>query len=64
MTPVDERAQELWDKYTEYKNKMFENTKKGVVDWQIIKANRKTFARISAMNHILESIPYDPERPV
>jgi len=64
MTAVDEKAQELWDKYTEYKDRMFENTKKGVVDWDIIKANRKTFARISAINHILDNIPYDRELPV
>ncbi len=59
MTAVDEKAQELWDVYTEYKNKMFEKTEEGVVKWKIIKANRKTFARVSAINHILKSIPYD-----
>lgn len=64
MTPVDERAQELWDVYTEYKDKMFEKTKDGPVAWKIIKANRKTYARIAAINHILKSIPYDKNRPV
>lgn len=59
MTPVDEKAQELWDVYTEYKNKMFEKTKEGLISWNIIKANRKTFARVSAINHILKNIPYD-----
>lgn len=64
MTAVDEKAQGLWDKYTEYKNKMFEKTNDGVVPWKIIKANRKTFARIEAINHMLDSIPYDKNRPV
>lgn len=59
MTAVDEKAQLLWDKYTEYKNRMFEKTKEGVVKWKIIKGNRKTFARVNAINHILKSIPYD-----
>jgi len=59
MTRVDEMAQELWDKYTEYKNKMFEKTKEGVVKWKIIRANRKTTARVDVINHILKSIPYD-----
>ncbi len=59
MTAVDEKAQLLWDKYTEYKNKMFEKTKEGPVKWKIIKANRKTFARVDAINHILKNIPYD-----
>ena len=31
MSKVDKRAQELWDSYTSYKNKMFENTKKGAI---------------------------------
>lgn len=62
MTPVDEKAQELWDTYTEYKNKMFEKTKEsGLAPWKIIRANRKTFARVSVINHILKRIPYDKE---
>ena len=64
MTAVDGRAQELWDVYTEYKNKMFTKTEEGTVAWKIIRANRKTFARVSAINTILESIPYDKNREV
>lgn len=59
MTKVDEMAQELWDEYTKYKNEMFEKTKDGVVKWKIIRANRKTTARVDVINHILKSIPYD-----
>ncbi|MDP3313560.1 polyphosphate kinase 2 [Lutibacter sp.] len=59
MTAVDERAQELWDVYTEYKSKMFDKTADGIIPWKIIKANKKTFARISAVNYILNTIPYD-----
>ena len=59
MTPVDERAQELWDVYTDYKTRMFENTKNGGIPFKIIKANRKTTARIAALQHVLKSIPYD-----
>jgi len=58
MTPVDEYAQERWDLYTEYKEKMFEktNTKRG--PWVIINANEKQSARIQATKHILNTIPY------
>ena len=59
MSPVDERAQELWDEYTKYKDAMFEKTHLESSPWKVIKANRKTEARINAMNHILKSIPYD-----
>lgn len=59
MSPVDERAQELWDQYTEYKDAMFEKTHTEKSPWKVIKANRKTEARVNAINHILKSIPYD-----
>ncbi|QNM86743.1 polyphosphate kinase 2 [Polaribacter pectinis] len=59
MTKVDERAQELWDDYTDYKSAMFLNTNTEISPWKIIRANRKTEARINVINHILERIPYD-----
>ena len=59
MTPVDEKAQELWNDYTFYKKKMFENTKKGTLKFEIIRANRKTSARLNVIKHILKNIPYD-----
>lgn len=65
MTPVDERAQLLWDDYTDYKAKMFENTKdNGGVPWEIINANKKTVARINAIDYLLDQIPYDKTREV
>lgn len=65
MTPVDEAAQDLWDKYTEYKDKMFLNTKENKgIPWKIIKANRKTSARINAIEYLLSKISYDKNREV
>jgi len=61
ISKVDEKAQELWDSYTEYKNKMF---KKVSIPFKVIKANRKTEARIEAIEYLLEEIPYDKEREV
>jgi polyphosphate kinase 2 len=59
MTPVDEMAQDLWDDYTVYKKKMFKKTNTELSPWKIIRANRKTEARVACIEHILESIPYD-----
>ncbi|MDX5586306.1 MAG: polyphosphate kinase 2 [Aureibaculum sp.] len=59
MSAVDEKAQELWDVYTKYKRMMFENTKKGVIPFKVIRANRKTLARVNVIQHILKAIPYD-----
>lgn len=64
MTDVDEKAQELWDVYTAYKSKMFENTKEGGLPWRIIRANKKTYARVAAVRHILKSIPYDKNKEI
>lgn len=61
MSPVDERAQELWDQYTIYKDAMFAKTDTEKSPWKVIKANRKTEARVNAINHILKRIPYDKE---
>ena len=59
MTSVDKKAQELWDRYTEYKKAMFSRTNSKISPWKIIQANRKTEARVNTINHILKSIPYD-----
>lgn len=58
MTPVDERAQALWDDYTLYKKKMFEKTNTKHAPWIIINANKKSTARLAAITHLLEKIPY------
>ena len=59
MTKLDEKAQDLWDDYTEYKNTMFKRTNTKISPWKIIRANRKTDARVNVITHILDSIPYD-----
>ncbi|MDO6738103.1 polyphosphate kinase 2 [Wenyingzhuangia sp. 2_MG-2023] len=64
ITPVDEKAQELWNEYTRYKAVMFENTNTDYAPWKIIRANRKTFARINAIKYLLSRIPYDKTRKV
>lgn len=55
---VDKNALDLWDDYTKYKELMFKNTQK-YVPWKVIKANKKTSARIMALEYILQKIPYE-----
>ena len=64
MTKVDEMAQELWDDYTVYKKAMFAKTDKKISPWKVIRANRKTEARINVITHVLKSIPYDKNTEV
>jgi polyphosphate kinase 2 len=59
VSPIDERAQELWDDYTEYKLKMFHGTHTVHNPWIIIKADKKKKARLEAIKYVLNSIPYD-----
>ena len=58
LTPVDARAQELWDDYTTYKKRMFEATDSAHATWTILDANDKSAARLAAIEHILGAIPY------
>jgi polyphosphate kinase 2 len=55
---VDENALELWDKYTEFKEKMFLKTSTNSAPWKVFKANKKSKARIESLEYILNQIPY------
>jgi polyphosphate kinase 2 len=59
MTAVDREAQDLWTEYTRYKDRMFEMTDVPDSPWVVINANGKANARIAALKHILETIPYE-----
>ena len=61
MSPVDEKAQELWEKYTEYKKAMFKKTDTKKSPWVVLKANRKVEARKSAIQYVLNNLPYKEE---
>lgn len=56
---VDQKAQDLFEVYSEYKDKMFELTHTKKAPWKIIDANKKYKARVEAMEYILSKIPYD-----
>ncbi|WP_298480714.1 polyphosphate kinase 2 [uncultured Maribacter sp.] len=58
MSAVDEKAQDLWDDYTKYKEVMLRDTNTPHAPWVIIEANKKTVARIKAIEHLLDTIPY------
>ena len=60
---VDKEALKLWDRYTEYKEKMFAHTSTPLAPWKVFKANRKSKARIEALEYILEKIPYTVKDP-
>ncbi len=59
LTPVDARAQELWDEYSRYKDRMFEVTNTELAPWKVIVANDKNRARLEIIQYVLDSIPYE-----
>lgn len=57
-SPVDTKAQELWDEYTSYKDKMFEKTHTDTIPWVVVKANDKSLARLECIKYVLNKVPY------
>ena len=58
LSPLDQRAQELWDQYTKYKEVMFSRTHTSYSPWIIVKANNKRRARLESIRHLLSLIDY------
>jgi polyphosphate kinase 2 len=58
ISPVDDKAQENWDLYTMYKEEMFSKTHTSYSPWIIVRANSKTKARLEAIRHVLNTLPY------
>lgn len=59
ISPVDERATEMWDKYTHYKEAMFSRTHTTYSPWVIINSNDKKVARLESMRYVLSTLEYD-----
>jgi len=59
FSPVDKKGQELWDKYTKYKEQMFSKTHNSFCPWVIVKTNDKQSARVECMRYVLSRIEYE-----
>lgn len=58
LSPVDGRAQDLWDTYTKYKELVFSRTHTSYAPWIIVKANNKKRARLHSIRYVLSLIDY------
>ncbi|MCB9235852.1 MAG: polyphosphate kinase 2 [Bacteroidia bacterium] len=58
FSPVDMKGQELWDKYTFYKEQMFSRTHTTFSPWIIVKTNDKRVARCESMRYLLSRFDY------
>ncbi|AXG69940.1 polyphosphate kinase 2 (PPK2) [Kordia sp. SMS9] len=59
FSPVDVKGQELWEKYTYYKEQMFSKTHTNFSPWIIVKTNDKKQARLESMRYVLSQFDYD-----
>ena len=59
LSPIDDRAQDLWDKYTKFKELMLSRSHTSFSPWVIIQANNKRKARLESIRHVLSLLEYD-----
>ncbi len=59
LSPLDCRAQDLWDAYSKYKELVFSRTHTSYSPWIIVKANNKKRARLHSIRHVLSLIDYE-----
>ncbi len=59
LSPIDEKAPEMWDDYTRAQNDMFLFTHTLETPWTVVNSNDKRTARINAIRHFLHNLPYD-----
>ncbi len=58
LSPIDLKAQELWDDITKYQEKMFKKTSTEVSPWVIVDSNNQKSARLQSIKYVLSSIDY------
>jgi len=58
VSPVDLAAQEKWEDFTYYKNKMFEHTHNENNPWLIVRGDTREDSRIQAIRYVLNLLDY------
>lgn len=58
LSPVDLASLDKWDEYTEAKEAMFAKTDTADSPWVVVRSDCKKRARLNAMRHILQKLPY------
>lgn len=58
-SPNDSKMQDLWDRFTEFKEKLFDKTSTLNFPWVIIDAEDKRVSGLNAIRYVLQNIPYE-----
>ena len=59
LSPIDKKAQELWNEISFYKEQMFSRTHKSENPWILIDSNNKKKARLESIRYVLSSLDYE-----
>jgi polyphosphate kinase len=59
LSPTDLASLDRWDDYTAAKEAMFAATDTEWAPWTVIRSNDKKRARLAALRHVLNLLPYD-----
>lgn len=58
-SPNDAKAQEKWDAYTKYKNRVFKLTSTPEAPWIVVDSNDKRISSLNSMRYVLNQVPYE-----
>lgn len=58
-SPNDSKMQDLWDRFTEFKEKLFDKTSSINNPWVIIDAADKRISGLNSIRYVLQNIPYE-----
>ncbi|MDO5493582.1 MAG: polyphosphate kinase 2 [Nesterenkonia sp.] len=63
LSPTDMASLDKWEDYTAAKEAMFFYTDTAAAPWTVVKSNDKKRARLEAMRHVLDQVPYPDRDP-
>lgn len=63
LSPMDIRSRDLWEKYSEAKDRMFDYTDIKQAPWYVVNSTDKKRARLNCISHILSMVEYEDILP-
>ena len=65
ISPIDQKAQKMWDAYTDARNSMLKKTSSSDAPWTVVSANDKKLAHLNLIANLLSRVDYpDKDRKI
>jgi polyphosphate kinase 2 (PPK2 family) len=58
-SPNDAKMQDMWERFTEFKQRLFDKTSTINHPWIVLDANDKKVSGLNAIRYVLQNIPYE-----